>query len=196
MKFFNGLLSRAPFTILGMMGLFSIVGNFMTIEENIYQTLEAWRSVTRPIWEFLLGWLFEWIGWEMPWWMKDYLTMGAIVAGAQGRGTKIDLDWRDTWLFRIGTPLILALMIPVWPLIFVSLYWSFKALLRSARAIRLSELADVEVDPELTASNDRLKLRAMIFFETFIFAFILIAINYAFVFSGAPSAPPIVQIWV
>ncbi len=196
MKFFNGLLSRAPFTILGMIGLFSIVGNFMTLEENIYQTLEAWRSVTRPIWEFLLGWLFEWIGWEMPWWVKDYLTMGAIVAGAQGRGAKIDPDWQDTWLFRSGTLIVLALMIPVWPLIFVSLFWSFKAMLRSARAIRLSELADVEVDPELTASNDRLKQRNMIFFETFIFAFILIAINYAFVFSGAPSVPPTLQIWV
>lgn len=51
MKFFNDLLSRAPFTLLGMMGLFSIAGNFMTLEENIYQTLEAWRSVTRPIWD-------------------------------------------------------------------------------------------------------------------------------------------------
>jgi hypothetical protein len=87
-KFFNGLLSRAPFTLLGVMGIFSIVANFMTLEENIYQTVEAWRSVTRPIWDFLLGWPFELIGWEIPWWVKDYLTMGVITLGGMFRALK------------------------------------------------------------------------------------------------------------
>ncbi len=196
MKFFNGLLSRAPFTILGMMGLFSIVGNFMTLEENIHQTLEAWRSVTRPIWDFLLGWLLEWIGWELSWWIKDYLTMGVIVVSAQGRGVKNDPDWQETWDSRIMLLLVGALLIPVWPLIFVFIVRSFYVLRLGARAIHLGELADMDVDPELAASNNSLKQRNMIFFETFIFAFMLIAINYSFVISGAPSAPPVIQIWV
>ena len=85
MKFLNGLLGRAPFAFLGAMGIFSIVGNFMTLEENIYQTLEAWRAVTRPIWDFLLGWMFDWIEWEHKWLLKDYLTLAAVTFGATVR---------------------------------------------------------------------------------------------------------------
>ena len=82
MNILKDLFSTGPFVFLNANGLFSIVGQFMSLEENVYQTLEAWRTVTRPIWEFFLGWLFEWVGWEMPWWAKDYLTMGPITGAS------------------------------------------------------------------------------------------------------------------
>lgn len=85
MKDLAEFLGRAPFVLLGLFGILSIVGTFMTLEENLALTLEAWRTVTRPIWDFLLGWFFQVLGWDMPWLLKDYLSLGIVFAGMQIR---------------------------------------------------------------------------------------------------------------
>ncbi len=193
MNFFNGLLSRAPFTILGMMGLFSIVGNFMTLEENIYQTLEAWRSVTRPIWDFLLGWLFEWIGWEMPWWVKDYLTMGVITTAAAARAdigeTTAQLSHFMYVPRNLQNP---TLQMIVWP------HFIYKVTLNLRHLNRYNnEFMEPDDDPvSLPGFIRAINRRSQIFAECYVYALFLIALNFVFVISGAPSVPPLVQIWV
>ncbi|MEL7464858.1 MAG: hypothetical protein AAFN79_12365 [Pseudomonadota bacterium] len=171
MKFLNGLLGRAPFAFLGAMGIFSIVGNFMTLEENIYQTLEAWRSVTRPIWDFLLGWLFEWVGWKMNSHLKDYLTMATITTAALLRVQIYLRDHiKDVFTSKLANILFLGF---TWPIV---LTMSVPLLIYEG------EYKD----------NNTL----FVFFETFLYFLVLLAINYVFIFNGAPNMPPVSSTWV
>lgn len=153
----NNFLQRTPFALLGAVGLLSLIQDLMQWQEHIGAWLDAWQAVTRPIWDFLLGWLFEWFGWEMPWWAKDYLTMGAIGSGAR---------------FRVGMAAGGSLFrsIPNALITFVS--WPFWV------AIAFRDL--------LTEHGDRES--AAVFLESFLYALLIIAINYALIFGGSPAA--------
>jgi len=198
-KFFQDFLGRAPFVFLGVMGIFSIVGNFMILEENIHHTLDAWRVFTRLIWDFLLGWLFEWIGWELPWWVKDYLTFGLIVKAA---------DFRAGKLFQIqGLPgnnmpfsfRLAVFDVLIWPMVVKIHFMSDKELEHDFQRMMRKKTYKHSgriYSSELERFKESIKNRRRIFTETFVYALIAIAINYAFVFSGAPSVDPIIQIWV
>ena len=72
----NALL-RQPFAILGALVFISLLGDIVTLNESLRNIVQAIQTVTRPVWAFVLGWL----PWELPGYTKDYLTMGAIVAG-------------------------------------------------------------------------------------------------------------------
>ncbi len=77
------------FALLGAIGLFSLTSGFLTIDDGIRDWLNAWKSITRPVWDFLLGYLFAWIGWTVPNWLKDYLTLGVIFGSMRFRAQRI-----------------------------------------------------------------------------------------------------------
>lgn len=192
MKFFQDFLGRAPFVFLGVIGIFSIVGNFMILEEKIHHTLDAWRVFTRLIWDFLLGWLFEWIGWELPWWVKDYLTMATVTAGADMRSAYVRRKiigvrgWNEEYWH--SNNLLTALFAGViWPI--TILYYMFSYFRNLEVPFALPELRTPEV-------RNIYKTESMTFFEVMICAVLMIAANYVFVISGAPSTPPVIQLWV
>ncbi|MEM9141324.1 MAG: hypothetical protein AAGB15_15955 [Pseudomonadota bacterium] len=155
-------LSRTPFTLLGAIGLFSLVSDFVALQKDIDRWIDAWKSVTRPIWDFLLGWLFDWIGWAMPWWLKDYLTVGLIVGGMAVRLLIVS----KTWNFEASTFVGLILSVFLWPF---TLYHAV-------------------VDLHFDEVNDAETQNRWVFWETGIYLLILIAVNYALIFGGSPTA--------
>ena len=83
----RAFLGNTPFAIIGALGVFSFVSGLMDLADGVQDWVDAWRVVTRPIWEFLFGWAFEWLDWQFPWWLKDYLTLGLIHFGMYARGS-------------------------------------------------------------------------------------------------------------
>ncbi len=80
-----GTILRQPLAFLGAVGIVSMLKGLITLHEDILMIILAYQSVTQPIWGFLIGWLFEWMGWAFPSWLKDYLTMGMIAGAASAR---------------------------------------------------------------------------------------------------------------
>lgn len=70
-------MGRTPFAILGAIGLLSMASQFINLADDIENWLKVWKAVTRPVWEWIAGL----IGYELPNWLKDYLTVGVIHAG-------------------------------------------------------------------------------------------------------------------
>lgn len=82
-------LQRQPFILLGAIGLVSLVDGLVDLPSDIGLWIDAWQAVTRPIWNFLLGWLFAFFSIDFPWWVADYLTLGFITLGSGIRVAKI-----------------------------------------------------------------------------------------------------------
>lgn len=190
-------LGRAPFVLIGVVSITAIVGNFVTLLDNIALTAEVWRSVTRPIWGFLVGWLFDLFEVELQWWLKDYLSMGVVTSAMIFRSEaaykniavkvgSFDPDddiqmwvqktydhWRD-WLVQLIT---LVMPIFLWPLVW---YWRIR---RSAVG---SSLHYFEELPSIVKHAN--KERQAVFWETVIWTLILLVANYVlievFAFSG------------
>ena len=186
-------MARAPFVILGAIGLFSIVGTFVTLEDNIAMSLEAWRTVTRPIWDFILGWIFDYFKVELPFYLYDYLTMGLISTAMYFRYSiaNIRAHYAENPTERsMNTREILAGTSPAFFLALLSiiLIWPF---------IWYLGLRGFSV-----VANDEKQARSLsksigVFWETAVFSLILIAINYTLVsYFALPSEPPEIEIWV
>lgn len=89
MKWLSDFMGQPVFALLGAIGLLSLVSGFLAIDEGIKDWLDAWKSITRPIWDFLLGWAFSLVDWTLPNWAKDYLTVGIIVHGMRIRAFRV-----------------------------------------------------------------------------------------------------------
>ncbi|MEL7464843.1 MAG: hypothetical protein AAFN79_12290 [Pseudomonadota bacterium] len=152
----------------------------MTLEENIYQTLEAWRAVTRPIWDFLFGWIFDLVGLRLPWWVKDYLTMGLIAGFALFR--VIDKPADEKRMSFLTTAAVILITLLTWPVSFL-LQLIFSSYL----------VLPVRSDDE-TKRGVELGKESIIYFRAFVIAIVFIAINYVFVLSGMPDEAPIIEI--
>lgn len=70
-------LTRQAFALLGALTLISLLGDIVTLHETVSNIVDAIRSVTRPFWGLILGWL----PFDLPVWFADYLTVGTIIAG-------------------------------------------------------------------------------------------------------------------
>lgn len=83
------------------MGLLSGV---IDLQGQIKEVVDAYQSVTRPIWDSSLGAFLQIFGWRLPGFLKDYLSMGFIVATAEffaiGR-----LLWAGNWRMKFWTRL-------------------------------------------------------------------------------------------
>lgn len=108
-----GTILRQPLVFLGAIGVVSMLKGLITIHEDILVLVQAYQAVTQPIWDFLLGWLFDLIGWRFPAWLKDYLTMGVISYSAFSR-TKNKINTYNTRNY--SSAIISAISsIAIWP---------------------------------------------------------------------------------
>ena len=209
MKALADFLGRTPFVLLGVLGLFSIVGTFMTLEENIAETLRAWRTVTRPIWEFLFSWPFDL---SLPWFLKDYLTLGVIVLGMQMRSThaaekkfrrQVKIPWEPEDPFEGDTrgqkfmKKFFAILFLVPMLLFALAIWPlFTYLSRPKNLLSLRPRSQGMLEHQMAVFSQR-RYMNLVFWETGVFFLILIALNYTLIlFLGWQSVPPQVEIWV
>lgn len=76
---------RQPFAVLGALGIISMIRDLITLHGDILVLIHAYQSMTQPIWSFLFGWVFDWLQAPFPGWIKDYLTLGTIISGANAR---------------------------------------------------------------------------------------------------------------
>lgn len=205
MKRISEFLGRAPFVLLGVLSIVAIVGNFVALEENIAQTVSAWRAVSRPIWEFLAGWFFDLLGWNFAWWVKDYWSMGVVTVAmffrseivyknvAMEAASKFEDDNIQIWVQKTydfwhdwPSQIIMGIFaFLAWPLL-----WYF----RMKKSIGYS-LHYFEKIPKVVKHAD--KSRNMVFWETVIWALILLSLNYiAIGYLDAPMIPAPVTVMV
>ena len=97
------ILLRQPLAFLGAIGIISMLKGTITIHADILVLVKAYQTVTQPIWDFLLGWLFDWVKLPFPSWAKDYLTMGLISATAFVRAKAAVPYPRKVLFVRKGT---------------------------------------------------------------------------------------------
>ncbi len=178
----SGIL-RQPMAILGALGLLSLAEDLLQWQDQFQTWIDAWQAFSRPVAMFFFGWLIDLWPWNLPDWVLDYLIAGSIVAISLVRAQVIatysnyysylklskssGLSFNRSMLnnFVIAQFVFIALsplVILFWPLsIIYCLYlYSFRA------------------------QNDFDKNALMVFFESFIWAALLIAINYAWLASG------------
>lgn len=86
MQLLKDFTASTPFALLGAFGLLGLADGFLTIPDQVQVMLTAWENVTRPIWDFLLGWIFKTLNLSFPNWLKDYLTVGVVHYGMFRRG--------------------------------------------------------------------------------------------------------------
>lgn len=151
-------LSRTPFALLGAVGLLSLVRELLQWQEQFAYWIDAWRAVTRPVWDFLFGWILSYFDLPFPEWVKDYMSFAVISFGMSIRAQKngvFDYGGRSEVLWTLFISFFL------WPAMFL---WA--AIMTVIKGVRFS-----------------------IYWETLIYALVIIAINYALIFGGAPTAP-------
>lgn len=212
MKGLGEFLGSAPFVLLGALGIVSIVGTFTTLEENIALTLEAWRTITRPVWDFLLGWVFDLAGWRLPWWLKDYLTIGAVTCGMTLRRLKtVARGWGKVfsqsklahvkpekflrWKYLL---LIVFVSLLLWPVEYL------QAIIRRGtrhaffQSGTLPTWGDVGLDEAGLSQARELEQKARrAYWSTAVWALVLLGLNFALVqWLGLEARPPEIEIWV
>lgn len=190
---FLSFLQRQPFAIVGAFGLVAIIDGFINIPGYIGQWVDAWQTITRPVWEFLFGWIFEYFKITMPWWVKDYLTMGLIAAGMEVRSTIYDRQFLKNGFpnnpLETRTP-IYSLYLSSLPNQWLKFYFVALPLLALDDFIRwpiriiqvfLRYTGIYKPDKEHTICNwqEHKKDADSVYFETVLYALILIALAYA-----------------
>lgn len=154
-------MSRPVMAVLGAIGLLNITSSFLVLDQNIRDTIDAWQAVTRPVWDYLFGWLFNAFGIDFLWWHKDYLTSGLVFSGMYHRAMKDGYpDFYDTKKTPRGSPLTYILIAFIfWPIAFyLIIHYTY-----------------VESPPIFKKKSQ------VVFWETAIFFLIFIAANYALI---------------
>lgn len=147
---------RAPFTFLSAIGLLSITSSIVEWQSDLRVLIDAYSAISSFLWTYTLSWLEPLLNFKMPLLGKQYLLMTLIVLGS---GLRSSLKDNTNWSWRDYLGLLeLALL---WPI-----------LLPVA-------LVAVWLNREYRSGPTYL------FFESFVWALIIIAINYALIFSGA-----------
>lgn len=106
-------LQRQPFALLGAVGILGLVDGLLQLPKYLAQWVNAWQEITRPVWEFLLGWFFSIFDMSVPFYVSDYFTMVAITAAACFRVIKADekKDHYDALIFiSLFWPVVIYLM--------------------------------------------------------------------------------------
>ena len=130
----------------------------------------------------------------MPWWLKDYLTMGVITAGAFARvGFFVASRHSAFTTNEIKYWKWIALFSALWPVYSLMIIRVYQ---RQRQTLNALEAEGYWPNSKWAKPMETQMLSSFIFFEAFVYVLILIAINYALVFSGAPSVEPVVLIWV
>jgi hypothetical protein len=161
-------LSRQPFAIIGAFGLLSFAHDSITWQTDVLSWIDAWRHVSRPIVQFIFGWIPSCIHMEVPSFAKDYLSVGLVIASATVRAASHNAERFGIHYYFI-VPFVILFWSIIWP------YWMSIALIRIAGNFIGASFGD---DPETAELQTA---RAQVFFEFVLWAAVVVAINFALV---------------
>ena len=191
----DGLI-RNTFAIVGAFAVVGMLKGIISLQEDVQFVVQAIQSVTRTIWSFV----FRPLSFEVPSIIQDYLTMGVVTAGMQMRSSLYmwsaiqKEDWNEV-IFSLPLfgkiliadqgepkkfywailPLQMLKAFFFWPLRIISSTWLYK----KGRWKRNFDGDKWDTKQARRVSKQQYK----IFFETLLWAFIIIVINYALFFT-------------
>ena len=166
-------LFRQPFAILGAFGLLTFAHDVVHWNEYVLSWLDAWRTVTRVIISCTIGWVFDQLHVHFSNDAKDYVAMGALVFGAMLRAANADnmIGYGDRIIYKIfAIIIILVCGVIMWPMTLTA--YAFIGFAQIANKTWLVKIPD---DFKRGVPLD-------VFFESFIWAAIIIGINYALLY--------------
>lgn len=154
------------FSILGAFGILSLASDIMPFERHIASAIELWQDLTRPVIEAAFGWVFEMFGLEFPWWLKDYLIMCIVATGMLARTyLKVNGNFRDA---------LDGFREQFWRNVVFIVFWPYPFYVGLRKIF-------IEKHP-----LDRKGF--LIYFETIVWAVIVIGVNYILILGGMPVA--------
>lgn len=153
-------LNRFSFTLLGAIGLVSLASGACQFEQHIGASVYVWQAATRLLWEAFPGSLLNWLGAGLPLWTMDYATMGLVTAFISAR-----LELKEEGdMQRKHIVISLIIVAALWPITIIS------------TIISLFHGKDAVFENQDSA---------VVFYETYLGAVIIIVINYALILFGA-----------
>ncbi len=202
MKWLTDFMGQPVFALLGAVGMFGLASGFLTIDQGIQDWLNAWLHITRPVWDFLLGGVFDWFGWTLPNLLKDYLTLGVISASMRHRARRVimrnDATIVHKFWYRYSDEAKDAvrkfhrpksLLNHAWTWINNILFWPLQTVTDFAiyRFIILPRFKYLEPIDKVAAEAKEINMASsrdywQTYFATLVWFAILLAINYALLF--------------
>ena len=181
---------RQPFAVIGALSLISLLSNILDLQQDLQRIIHAIQTVTHWIWDVIFGWT----NLNVAGWIKDYLTMGVIVAGMTlrmrlNRWHVINMEATGSLRLRILTFPFFWIQKGQWfrfyfidlpiRMLDIFLFWPVHLLYRAiqfTRIIRSPEenLARLGAEPK----GPWLESYA-VFLETFVWALVILVGSYA-----------------
>jgi hypothetical protein len=163
----NDSLGVAWRNVLALFGAFALLGqikdfNIITWQHDLAVWIEAFKAFSRPVATFLFGWIPALFHLDFPLWMKDYLTVGVITVSAVIR------EWitkNGGEAFDIVSICLLLLYLVTWPIVIVMVVVWY-----------------------IVTFDERERRYKRVFASVFVYAVLIIAINYAMIGGGAKTA--------
>lgn len=138
-------LARQPFMVLAAIGVISTFHELTNLRDWLETIILAWQSMTRPFWDWTIGWLLGLIGWSLPRFLADYLTLSAIIASISMRALRV---LNDYYLASSKKPAKDPIAVPLWKhalgvvdrWIFLFLRWPFVLIIIASLAVVLHDI--------------------------------------------------------
>lgn len=198
MNNFRALLSWAiqlPMSLFAGIGLLSVLAGIMELPETLATVIANYQSITHPVWDYTLS-LVPWLTNSLPWLLtsfgKDYLTMGAVTAGATF--TAFVAFMQSPSAIAPGL-LSASFSFAIWPYQWVQMLAMRVGLFGTIRrqiwlpAMRkfygdTNYFTGAAVSPEIDAEieieiSDQYKFAAQVFFRSLVVAAVILAMGYA-----------------
>jgi branched-subunit amino acid transport protein len=162
----------------------------INVDSAVAAWIEIWNSITHPVWDFILYPLVRFWDVSIPWWFKDYLSVGVIITSALSRSgyflTKkfpllVDIlkalfpKFLQHWLFFV--PMI-ALYILTWPIMLIGNVAGSIWINWSKENRRLQSIDEGYREfVSLINESDKLALNTLVWF------LLMVAFNYMLLFN-------------
>jgi hypothetical protein len=97
--------------VVTVISLSSFADSYVLWADFIVKIIASYQSLIYPIWNFL----FSWLPFEIPDWLKDYLTIGIICSLSWYKGALVEGDF----FTDLGSRLASVAFSPIWPIMII-----------------------------------------------------------------------------
>ena len=183
----SGIL-RQPMAILGAIGLLSLAEDLLQWQEQVQTWIDAWQAFSQPVVSFAFGWLVNLLPFDPPSWWTEYAAMGIIVSASYGRfiyEIEVGQFQRSTYNNILDTEI--KWYIPERKSL---LFYTLHSLMRIPYSVIFWPIVVVKVFRMWSEANGMYRMTrgfdhpVRFFYESFVWAAVFIAINYAWLASG------------
>ncbi|MFY0595793.1 MAG: hypothetical protein JXQ85_05135 [Cognatishimia sp.] len=176
-----GFVWRAPFVIFAAFGFLSLStgGGVMQVDSNVEAWIKIWNSITIPFWRFVLWPIENLVSEGIPELILNWLSIGVIVYGMALRYHKSVMDYSERAEAVSKSPISLrAIFIFLGFLFLFLIIWPAYLFMMSMFSVLLLLLPNPDGEPVV----DEARRSFAIFWETAVWFFLIVAINYALLF--------------